>query len=105
MQFGDALRGLLEDTDTSQKQLARDLNLAATTLNNYVHNQREPDFETLKRFADYFHVTTDYLLGRDTQPAASQRDELRLLYIYRSLRPDQKKLLCEIGVLLSRQKY
>lgn len=104
MQFGDILKGLLEDTDTSQKQLAKDLNLATTTLNNYVHSQREPDFETLKRFADYFHVTTDYLLGRDAQPVATQREEQRLLYIYRSLKPEQQKLLCEIGVLLSRHK-
>lgn len=105
MQFGEVLKGLLEDTDTSQKQLAHDLNLATTTLNNYVHSQREPDFETLKKFADYFHVTTDYLLGRDVQPAASKQDEQRLLYIYRSLKQDQQKLLCEIGVLLSRQKH
>lgn len=104
MQFGDVLKGLLEDADISQKQLARDLNLAPTTLNNYVHCQREPDFETLKKFADYFHVTADYLLGRDSQPVAAQRDEQRLLYIYRSLKPEQQRLLCEIGVLLSRHK-
>ena len=62
MKFGEILRELLEDNDITQKQLATDLNIAATTIGNYIRGMREPDFEILKLFAAYFNVTTDYLL-------------------------------------------
>ena len=34
MKFGEILRELLEDNDITQKQLATDLNIAATTIGN-----------------------------------------------------------------------
>ena len=60
MNFGNILRELLEDNDITQKQLADDLNIASTTIGNYIRGLREPDFQILKLFASYFHVTTDY---------------------------------------------
>ena len=54
MKFGDILRELLEENELTQKQLAQDLNIAPSTLGNYIRNIREPDFETLKIFATYF---------------------------------------------------
>ena len=48
MKFGDILRELLEEKELSQKQLAEDLNISASAVGNYVRNNREPDFETLK---------------------------------------------------------
>ena len=48
MNFGDILRELLEDRDLSQKQLADALNISASAIGNYVRNNREPDFGTLK---------------------------------------------------------
>ena len=49
MNFGKQLEQLIEDNDISQKQLAKALNIAPTTLNGYLHNYREPDFSTLIR--------------------------------------------------------
>ena len=51
MNFGDVLRELLEDRNMTQKQLAADLNIAATTIGNYIRGMREPDFEILKLLA------------------------------------------------------
>ncbi len=64
MSFGGVLRGLLEARGITQKQLAIDLNLAPSTVGNYVRDQREPDYKTLRVMADYFEVTTDFLLER-----------------------------------------
>ena len=44
MNFGNILRELLEDNDITQKQLADDLNIASTTIGNYIRGLREPDF-------------------------------------------------------------
>lgn len=49
----------------SQVRLAMDLNLSQNTISRYETGQREADYETLIRIADYFDVTLDYLLERD----------------------------------------
>ncbi len=101
MNFGDILRELLEDNNITQKQLAGDLNIAATTIGNYIRGMREPDFEILKLFASYFNVTTDYLLDFQSGIGRDHNEE-ELLRLYRSLPQDKKELLLEQGKLLLR---
>ena len=101
MEFGDILRELLENNGITQKQLAADLNIAATTVGNYIRGMREPDFEILKLFASYFHVTTDYLLNFQSG-VTKGHDEDELLQLYRSLSFENKELLLEQGRLLAR---
>ena len=101
MNFGNILRELLEDNDITQKQLATDLNIAATTIGNYIRGMREPDFEILKLFAAYFNVTTDYLLDFQSGIEKDHSEE-ELLRLYRSLPTDKKELLLEQGKLLVR---
>lgn len=103
MQFGDILRGLLEQDGISQKQLADALNLAPSTLGNYIRGLREPDFATLGRIADYFGVTADFLLGR-RPPEGLSHEEEELVRLYRALSAQGKRLLRSIGELLFRQE-
>mgnify|MGYP000913088862 CR=1 FL=1 len=100
MSFGDILRNLLEERDISQKQLGVDLNIAASTLGNYIRNIREPDFETLKLFAFYFNVSTDYLLGfQPNKNDLASHSESELIRIFRSLTKEQQDLYIEQGKL------
>ena len=99
MKFCDILRELLEDHDITQKQLASDLNIGVTTIGNYVRGIREPDFDTLKLFASYFNVTTDYLLDFQSDNTKSH-DEDELLKIYRSLSYKYKNIMKENGKVL-----
>ena len=101
MKFGDILRKLLEENGITQKKLAADLHMGATTIGNYVRGMREPDFETLKLFASYFHVTTDYLLNMPSTSTSNHGEE-ELLRLYRMLDPEQKNLFLEQGKLLVR---
>ncbi len=102
MIFGEILRELLENKDITQRQLAESLNIGTTTIGNYVRGLREPDFETLKLIADYFGVTTDYLLDfRSTVTKDHREDEL--LQVYRSLSESDKELLLEQGKLLAKR--
>lgn len=48
----------------SQVKLAMDLHLTQNSISRYENNQREADYETLIRIADYFDVTLDELLER-----------------------------------------
>lgn len=47
-----------------QKDIAEYLNLPLRTYQSYEYGEAEPSNETLVKLADYFDVTTDYLLGR-----------------------------------------
>ena len=96
MQFGDILRWLIDENELTQKQLAADLHMATSTLGNYVRNLREPDYATLKRIADYFNVTTDYLLGHHPKPGAIDLEDT-LLRVFRQLPPAQQHIFIEQG--------
>ena len=48
----------------SQLKLALDLNMNQNTISRYENMERQADYETLIKFADYFDVSLDYLLGR-----------------------------------------
>jgi transcriptional regulator with XRE-family HTH domain len=86
----------------TQKQLAEALNLFPSALGNYIQGTREPDYDTLVRMADYFHMSTDYLLGR-FQKATLSRDEEQLLHVFRSLTQEQKEFYLEQGQIFIRQ--
>ena len=58
------LKQLRQERKISQLQLAFDLNMNQNTISRYENLERQADYETLIRFADYFDVSVDYLLGR-----------------------------------------
>lgn len=62
--FGDILAELREDRGLTQKQLGQILHVTGGTISNYEQGVHYPDLEKLIELADYFSVTTDYLLGR-----------------------------------------
>lgn len=64
MTTGEILAELRREKEIGQKELADYLRLSVGTISNYENNIHSPDLETLCRIADYFGVTTDYLLGR-----------------------------------------
>jgi transcriptional regulator with XRE-family HTH domain len=57
-------KGLRNAKKLSQLRLAIDLNMNQNAISRYENVEREADYETLIKFADYFNVSLDYLLGR-----------------------------------------
>ena len=64
MFFKDRLKGLREDSDLTQEELASALQITRSALANYENAIREPDFRLLVKIADFFNVSLDYLLCR-----------------------------------------
>ena len=60
----DRLRELREEKGVSQRFVARELGFLPQTYSNYENGTRQPDQEALVKAATYFHVPTDFLLGR-----------------------------------------
>lgn len=101
MEFCEVLRDLIDGKEITQKQLALDINVAASTIGSYVQGVREPDFHTLKRISQYFHVTTDYLLDNHVETAKTHAED-KLVSIFRSLTPEQQEMYIEQGKLYIR---
>lgn len=59
------LAELISQRGLERKDLARDLQIERRTLDNYINEETLMTSDTIKRVANYFHVSTDYLLGVD----------------------------------------
>lgn len=62
--FKDRLKGLREDRDLTQDQIADVLSITRSAVANYENGIREPDMALLVKISDYFNVSLDYLLCR-----------------------------------------
>ncbi len=71
-EIGSTLIRLRREKGLCQKELSTQLKLSTGTISNYENNIHSPDLNTLRRLADYFHVSTDYLLGRTKQRCSSE---------------------------------
>ena len=63
--FGDKLRYLREHQEYTQRDAAKMLGIGQTTYNRYEQGIYEPDYKTLKKSANFFYVSIDYLLDND----------------------------------------
>lgn len=64
MNFPTRIRELRKERRLAQKSIADYLGITRQAIAAYENNKREPGYETLCKLADYFNVSTDYLLGR-----------------------------------------
>jgi transcriptional regulator with XRE-family HTH domain len=62
----DHLKNARKKSGMTQQEAAKSLGVGQSTYKNYECGYREPNGDTIVMLADLFHVTTDYLLGRDT---------------------------------------
>ncbi len=103
MKFSDKLRMMIEEREITQKRMAAELKIPASTLGGYVQGTSEPDFDTLILLARYFDVSTDFLLDHSSDPAISTK-EIDMLRIFRSLTPEEQEIYLEQGKAFLRIK-
>ncbi len=60
----ERIRNLREDRDLTQQQLANILSCTQVCYSNYENGRREIPIPLLMVLADFYGVSTDYLLGR-----------------------------------------
>ena len=63
---GQRLLELRRMFGVSQQALANAINVSKVAICSYEKGNRIPSLKNLIDLADYFEVTTDYLLGRDS---------------------------------------
>lgn len=61
--FAERLKDLRTEKDLSQRDLAKKLGYTQAAIAKWEANQQTPNIDVAIAVANYFNVTTDYLLG------------------------------------------
>lgn len=67
MAFKDVLKELRINRGLTQDDLSKGTGLAKSTISMYENGNREPNFETLELFADFFNVDMNTLFEHNSQ--------------------------------------
>lgn len=75
--IGDVLKKLRAERELTSDELCNQIGIKGGSYRNYERNDRKPDYDTLVKIADFYGVSTDYLLGRpEAKPPANALDQL-----------------------------
>ena len=66
------LRELRKKKPLSQLKMAMDLHMNQNSISRYENMERQADYATLIKIADYFDVSIDYLLERTDNPKTNR---------------------------------
>lgn len=67
------IRGLRLENHITQEELAKKVGVSTSMIGMYETGARKPSYEVLLKIADYFRVTTDYLLGKTKQRVTKEQ--------------------------------
>ena len=81
--FPSALRKLMEESKTKQQTLADALGVRRQTISYYCDGSSSPDWEGIVKIANFFSVSTDWLLG--ISEVKSQSTDIKSICTYTGL--------------------
>lgn len=70
--FAERLTKLRENAGKKRQEVADDLEISRASLEYYEKGKRKPDIEVLAKIAEYYKVSTDYLLGLSIAPTTNK---------------------------------
>ena len=70
--FCDIYNNLVQERQITDYRIAKDLKLSYSRVSNWRNGHVLPSVENLLKLADYFGVSTDYLLGRTEKPEVNR---------------------------------
>lgn len=92
--IGEIISSALEFKGISQKEAAILLEIPYSTFNNYVRNQREPDFNTLIKIFHFLEIDMNRTF--ELEPSDEYNlsiDEAKIINLYRSYSTNEKRSL------------
>ena len=73
--FANRLKKARKLSGFTQGEVGKELVLTQSRLSHYESGKREPDIETITQLADFYGVTTDWLIGKGERPKKSQESK------------------------------
>lgn len=101
--FPKRLTHLRKESALTQKEIAKHLNIKQPTYAQWENARTKPSAETLEKFADFFDVSTDYLLGRTDIRNPYKKSELETLINQLNDEQREKALLFIKNLIKSKQ--
>jgi transcriptional regulator with XRE-family HTH domain len=103
--FGERLKLLREQKDLSQEALGKIFHLTQSIIAHYEAGRKQPSQQTLRKFADFFNVSVDYLLGRTDDPIPSRNEKMppdirKIARAGQKMTPEQRKQWLKVGEAL-----
>ena len=65
--FAKRLKALRKAAGITPLEFARKFNIANGTVGNWESGNRQPDYATVQKIADFFKVSVDYLVREETE--------------------------------------
>lgn len=102
--FSKRLKELRKEHGLSQEELAKFSSVSFPTISRYENGLRdEPKLSILKKLANYFDVTIDYLVG-DTDVRDINFTTTEISRVFKELDDDGKKILMDLGKSLLKKE-
>lgn len=97
MKFNEILHTLRVNKGLTMKAVAEAVGAKPDTYRNYETGKFQPNFEVLSKLAEFYGVSTDYLLGRDDKSVTTQAElEHQILEAYYKLDPEDRAQVLEV---------
>ena len=102
IKIGQVLLSLRKKNGYSQAEVAEYLGITTAAYQNYEAGRREANYTNIHKLADFYGVTTDYLLGREPAPDPfaelnfSEEDEKEVVEKYMSLPPEVRAMMLDV---------
>ena len=103
----DTMKFLRESKKLTKKQVADAIGVTERAYITYEYGQRDVSTDTLQKLADFYGVTTDYLLGREPAPdpfanlGLCEESEEDVIDKYMSLPPNIRACLMDVLLQLA----
>lgn len=98
MTIGEQIKNLRLEKGYDQQDICAFLNIEQSTLSNYENDRRVPKPDMISKMADFFGVTTDYILGRTTNIELTKKDKME---IDEYLNNFEDELLSQTGLMFN----
>ena len=104
MVIGKRIKEMRESKQITQEQLGLIIDVTKVSICGYEKGHKNPNLSTLIKLADYFEVSTDFLLGRDinvinedegTYQVSISREDLKILEALKKSKPLYSRIIEE----------
>ena len=102
MELKDTLKYIREKNGLTKRELCEKTGISERAYLTYEFGEREPKISVIEKLADFYGVTTDYLLGREPAPDPfadlnlNKESEEDVINKYMSLPPNIRACLMDV---------